>query len=286
MQRTLPIRFAGLGMMLAGAFLAYTFQGQQPAALNLIEVTPNFHVIEGSGGNTSVYNTGDGVILVDTKFERNFDQIMELVKSVTNEPIKYVFNTHTHGDHVGGNPGMLGLDNPPQLIAHNNTRANMIRGNQPGLQPLTFDEEMEVHLGDKTVIARYFGRSHTNGDIALLIPEHRLVVMGDMGANNGPNVDYNNGGSLMDWSNTINGVLEWDFDTVVPGHGPVSPRQYAVDYRNRTEAILEQVSTMMRQGKGHDEIATALQKQFDLPENHAVMNRLEGIMGEIQASGR
>lgn len=266
--------------MLAGAFTAYTFQ---PAAepLNLIEVADNFHVIEGSGGNVSVYATGDGAILVDDKFERNFEEIISLVESVTDEPIKYVINTHNHGDHVGGNAKMLPR---AEVIAHKNARANMVRGNQPGLQRVTFSEEMELHLADKMVVARYFGRSHTSGDVAVYFPEHKLVAMGDMGANNGPNVDYNNGGSFLDWSQTINGMLEWDIETVVPGHGPVSPRQYAVDYRNRVEQIRQRVWEMMGDGQGREAISSALQQEFDLPANHNVITKLDGIMGELLAS--
>lgn len=284
MNRTLVVRLSGAFLALSGAFTAYTYQAQPAAPLSLIKVMDNFHVIEGSGGNTSVYSTGAGVVLVDTKFDRNFQEIMTLVARATNEPIRYVINTHTHGDHVGGNPQMLALADRPQLVAHNNTRANMVRGNQAGLQQVTFGDDLELHVGDKTVVARYFGRSHTNGDIAIYFPEHRLVSTGDMGANNGPNVDFANGGSFVDWSNTINGVLEWNIDIVVPGHGPVSPRQYLVDYRNRTEDILQRVTILIREGQGRDQIAQVLQREFNLPENHAVMNRLEGIMGEILAA--
>ena len=285
----MAVRLSALLLMLAGAWTAYTFQGKQEgkqakakqpdAPMTLVKVADDLYMIEGPGGNVTVYITDEGVILVDDKFERNFDEIMANVKKVTTQPVKYVINTHNHGDHTGSNPQMLAF---AEVIAHRNARANMVKGKQKGLQRVVFADEMEINLGGKTVQARYYGRGHTSGDIAVYFPAHRVLATGDMGANNGPNPDYGNGGSIKEWAATLDGMLKLDIQTVIPGHGPVSPRQYLVDYRARTVQIQTRISTLLREGKNKEAITQALMTEFNVPMTHAIINRLDGMMEELK----
>jgi len=288
MSRTIFTRLSALLLTLAGAWTAYTFQGKQaaapaakapPAPLVLNKVADDLYMIEGSGGNSTVYVTDEGVILVDDKFDQNFDEIMANIKKVTNQPLKYVINTHTHGDHTGSNAKMLPI---AEIIAHKNTRANMIKGKQPGPPRLSFADQFEINLGGKQVLMRYYGRGHTNGDIGVLFPARSVFATGDMGANNGPNPDFANGGSIKEWAATLDGMLKENFQTVIPGHGPVSPRQYLVDYRARTVQIQTRVSTMVREGKNKEAITQALMTEFMVPMNHAIINRLDGMMDELK----
>ena len=204
---------------------------------------------------------------------------MANIKKVTTQPLKYVINTHSHGDHTGSNAKMLPI---AEVIAHKNTRANMVKGKQPGLQRVVFADELELNLGGKTVQARYYGRGHTSGDIAVYFPAHKILATGDMGANNGPNPDYANGGSIKEWAATLDGMLKLDIQTVIPGHGPVSPRQYLVDYRARTVQIQTRVSTMVRERKSKETITQALMTEFNVPMTHAIINRLDGMMDELK----
>src|ERR1700685_828275 len=104
MNRTFTIRIAAAIVFLAGAWVAYTQnQGKQPPTLTLNKVKDDLYEIEGDGGNVAVYITSEGVILVDDKYEPDYEQIVAKVKSVTAQPIKYILNTHHHGDHSGGN---------------------------------------------------------------------------------------------------------------------------------------------------------------------------------------
>jgi len=287
MTRTILVRLSALLLTLGAAWTAYTFQGKQaapaakepPPPLNLIKVADDLYMIEGSGGNSVVYVTDEGVILVDDKFDQNFDEIMANIKKVTTQPLKYVINTHSHGDHTGSNAKMLPI---AEVIAHKNTRANMVKGKQPGLQRVVFADELELNLGGKTVQARYYGRGHTSGDIAVYFPAHKSLATGDMGANNGPNPDYANGGSIKEWAATLDGMLKLDIQTVIPGHGPVSPRQYLVDYRARTVQIQTRVSTMVRERKSKETITQALMTEFNVPMTHAIINRLDGMMDELK----
>src|SRR5262249_10332434 len=118
----------------AGLWLAWS-QNQQPVQLTMEKVTEGLYVIIGSGGNVAVMPTSEGVLLVDDKFAQDGPQILAKVKSVTDKPIRYVLNTHQHGDHTGGNANLLAAH--AEILIHKNARANMAAGKMPGLPPIT-----------------------------------------------------------------------------------------------------------------------------------------------------
>src|SRR5579871_5823568 len=101
MSRTFVLRLSAGILLVAGSWISYT-QGR-PASNKLNKIKDDLYEIEGDGGNVAIYITNEGVILIDDKFEYDFTDIVDKVKSVTNQPIKYVLNTHHHGDHTGSN---------------------------------------------------------------------------------------------------------------------------------------------------------------------------------------
>ncbi len=107
MSRTLVARSSAGALLLLGCWIAYTQNQGQPPQLTLNKVKDDLYEIEGDGGNVAVYVTGDGVILVDDKFEQDYEGITSKVKSVTSQPVKYVLSTHHHADHSGGNAKFL-----------------------------------------------------------------------------------------------------------------------------------------------------------------------------------
>ena len=150
---------------------------EQKARLQIREIMDGLYVIPGfdggqSGGNVAVRVTGDGVIIVDDKFPYSFDFITEQVRSVTDQPIKYVLNTHHHGDHAGSNPDFM---QSAEVIAHKNARANIIRNNLAGAPRVIFVDETAVFLGDAEVQMHHFGRGHTNGDAVVYFPDRRSL---------------------------------------------------------------------------------------------------------------
>src|SRR5690349_19691405 len=171
---------------LTGLWLAWS-QGQQSAQLTIEKVTENLYVIIGDGGNVAVLPTSEGVILVDDKFAQDGPQILAKVKSVSDKPIRYVLNTHQHGDHTGGNAGMLAAN--AEIIIQKNARANMAAANMPGTPRITFSDESQVFLGGKQVVARYLGRGHTNGDAVVYFPGERVLHTGDLFTNGAPLCD-------------------------------------------------------------------------------------------------
>src|SRR5215467_7861489 len=110
MNRTLALRVSAGLLFLLGAWVAYTQnQGNQPPQLKVNKVKEDLYEIEGDGGNVAVYVTGAGVILIDDKFEQDHEGIMQNVKSVTSQPVKYIITTHHHADHSGGNGKFAGM---------------------------------------------------------------------------------------------------------------------------------------------------------------------------------
>ena len=181
-----------------------TLTSDQHARLQITPVTDGLYVIPGfdgslSGGNVAVRVTGDGVILVDNKFPYSFDEITRQVTSVTSEPIRYVLNTHHHGDHAGANADFM---RAAQIISHRNARGNMLRNGQAGAPPVIFSDQAAVFLGNVEVQAHHVGRGHTNGDAVIYFPDLRTIHAGDLvlwgtrldGSTLSPFIDYANGG--------------------------------------------------------------------------------------------
>jgi glyoxylase-like metal-dependent hydrolase (beta-lactamase superfamily II) len=232
-------------LLAGGLWTAWT---QQPAApLELQQVVGNLHLLIGSGGNVGVLVTDEGVVLVDDKFDRNVPEILAKVKTLTGKPVLYVLNTHHHGDHSGGNA--LLQQQRVEVVAHENARANIVRNKQPGAPHLSFDEQLSLHLGGAEVRALYFGASHTNGDAVIYFPGLRAIHTGDMFVRGAPFVDYGNGGSALEWDDTLNAVLQLEFDTVIPGHGPVGTRDDLIQWKEDFETYRERIGEMSRAGK-------------------------------------
>ena len=128
-------------------------------------------------GNSTALVTSEGVVLVDDKFEQDAPNILALLKTVTNQPVRYVVNTHYHADHSGGNARlqMAGA----QVIASEQSHRYMVDAKQPGQPTVTFADRASIHLGGKDVELYYFGRAHTGGDIFVYFPADRALAAGD-----------------------------------------------------------------------------------------------------------
>ena len=252
-------------MLFAGCWIAYTQTQKAPPKLTISKVKDDLYNIEGDGGNVAVYVTNGGVILVDDKFEQDHDAIMENIKSVTNQPVKYVLNTHHHADHSGGNVKFTGM---AQIISTANARINITERKQPGapdsITPasVVFDTGCSVFLGGREVRANHYFRGHTNGDAVIYFPALRTLHTGDLMANSSPLIDYAGGGSVVEWTKTLDEALKLDIDTVIPGHGKVTDKAGLKAYRDNVEKLRTRVSGLMHEGKGQDDIGKVLTAEF------------------------
>ena len=284
---------AGLGSMpLAGGQQRPTFTPEQEARLQIREVMDGLYVVPGfdggqSGGNVAVRVTDDGVIIVDDKFPYSFDFITEQVSRVTDQPIKYVLNTHHHGDHAGSNADFLPS---AEVIAHKNARANIIRNHQGGAPRVIFAEETSVFLGGAEVRMHHFGRGHTNGDAVVYFPDLRAVHTGDLfiygerldGSTLSPFWDFGNGGSVTEWPATLTRLLALDFDTVIPGHGPIMSKDDIRTFRGKLEVVIDRVRGEIASGATREDIASRVDtSDLDWP---LAPVRIQNVFDELTAA--
>jgi glyoxylase-like metal-dependent hydrolase (beta-lactamase superfamily II) len=182
-------------------------------------------------GDVALRVTPDGLILIDDKYPENVDDVLAAVKSVSNQPIKYLLNTHYHGDHASGNVKIraMGIN----IIGHKNIRENFLRIKQPGEPNITFADQSAVYLGGVEVQLMWLGRGHTNGDTVIYFPDLKTVHTGDLIIDAMPVIDYAGGGSAVEFIKTIDNLLKIDFDTMIPGHGRVMNKDDVRAYRAR-----------------------------------------------------
>jgi len=267
-------------LLVATAWIAY---GQNAPPENKLEkIKDDLYVITGDGGNSTIYLTDEGVILVDDKFERDAADVLAKVKELTDKPIKFVFNTHAHTDHTGANPK---LPSSAVIVAHSNTQSAMVQKKVPGAPQMGFTDEMEINLGGKQVIAKYFGRGHTDGDIAVYFPASKVIATGDMFnmPPSGVHIDYASGGKILDWVHTLDGMLKWDFDTVIPGHQTIAKRADLIKNKESVAAAIVRVRGMVREGTTKDAVAKVLVSEFGWnPTGQGIRNDIDGLMAELK----
>lgn len=279
--------------LIAASFVlqsAWVLSGQAPkpkpaGPLRTEKIKGDLYLISGEGGNVALYATNEGVVLVDDMFDRNHADILAQVKGVTDRPLKYVINTHQHDDHAGGDLKMLPI---AEVIAHRNVYANLKDLKRPyyedtpgtpiGLPRVTFSDELDVHLGGKDVQAYYYGRGHTSGDAVIYFPELKTIHTGDLflstraggrsaqAPSRPPGVpiyvDYVQGGSFFEWSKTLDGVLKLDFDTVIPGHGPIATKADLVKFKADLETMRGRLVELVRSGSTKPQIVKILEDDY------------------------
>jgi glyoxylase-like metal-dependent hydrolase (beta-lactamase superfamily II) len=273
-----------LGTLVAAGALSMTAAAMQqaPAAPRVVEVEKlkdNFYVMRGGGGNSGVFITTTGVVVVDTKNPGWGQPLLDRIKTVTDKPITMVINTHTHGDHVSGN-----VEFPANIefVTHVNTAANMKKMAPPagatasifaqhnghGLPKRTFSDRLMLGAGNDRIELHYFGRGHTNGDAWVLFPALRIVHAGDIFAGKGlPNVDANNGGSAAEYGATLSKAAAafGNVETVITGHSTVMTLADLKEYAQFNEEFRQTVQA----GKKAGQSAEAIAKAWTLPAKYA-----------------
>jgi cyclase len=269
-------------IVLLGTWAAYTQNQTAPRPATIQKVKDGLYMISGEGGNIAALVTDEGVILVDDMYDRNYAAVMGQVKSLSDKPVRYVLNTHQHDDHSGSNAQMLAAS--VEVIAHRNARINMIALKQPGAPRITFNDEMDVHLGGKEVRARYYGRGHTGGDAVIYFPELKVIHTGDLFLTRPtqPYIDYANGGSAIEWTKTLDEILKLDFDTIIPGHGPLSGRAGLLKWRADFETMRNQIQSMVRQGKSKNEVSQRLIQDFGWPAGGLAIGQVDAFIAEMR----
>jgi glyoxylase-like metal-dependent hydrolase (beta-lactamase superfamily II) len=266
---------------------------QQPGALpKLTKVRDDIYLIENAGqtvaeigtygGNITLALTDEGVIAVDSKNERIHEDVLAKIKSLTPQAVKYLVLTHNHPDHAAG--AAMFASEGAQVLISTADRENMAKSRNPGWLPQwTFAGKATIFLGGKQAqLVEY--RGHTRGDTVVLFPHARVLVMGDLltTVDTIPLiVNYDDGGSWAEWTRSVDSLLEMDWETAIPGHGPTVTKQRVREIRAKMVAIQERVRSMNRERKGPDEISKQLISEFGWGSGPA-SNNVAGMIREFQ----
>ena len=249
-------------------------QGPSAAAIKAMQiekVKDNLYIISGSGadnqatfsgGNVAVFITDAGVTLVDTKLPGFGPTILERIKTVTNKPVTRIINTHTHGDHTGGN-GSFGAT--VESIVQENTRTNMTKmkefsgANAQFIPKRTYKDKLTVGSGKDQIDLYYFGRGHTNGDSFVVFPALRTMHVGDMFAWKAlPYVDTDNGGSVVEQPESLAKAVATvkNVDTIINGHIPVGTWNDLREYADFTKDFVDFARASLKAGKTVEQAAS------------------------------
>jgi cyclase len=238
------------------------------AATKIEKVKDNLYVITGSspapretfsGGNTGVFITDKGVVVVDTKLANWGPTLLERIRSVTDKPVVTVINTHTHGDHTGSNE-FFGAS--IETVVHENTKANMTRmpafqGDKAQFLPKrTFTDKLTLGSGKDQIDLYHFGPGHTNGDTFIVFTALRTMQAGDMFPwKDAPFIDRTNGGSGRAWPETIRKLLDGvkNVDTVIGGHQPLAGWKDLATFQQFLADLYAHASAAQKAGKTVDQ---------------------------------
>jgi cyclase len=250
--------------------------GGIPPSGTISQVRDNLYVIPGAGGNTVVFVTAEGVVLVDTKLAGNGQAILDQVRTVTDRPVVRIINTHAHPDHIGSND-FFGA--AVDVVTHENTAKWMTAAATPVAAPpdRTFADRMTIGQGQDRVELYYFGAGHTNGDAFIVFPSVRAMMAGDIFAwKMAPLIDPATGGSVIALPDTLEKTLEGisGVDTVIEGHGDVNTWAGFRAYTQFNRALLEAA----RAGLGTrtpEEVAGSLRAQFPVFTHEELLPGME-----------
>ena len=198
-------------------------------------------------GDVAVRVTPDGVIMVDTKFARDVPDVLALIRTVTDKPVKYVLSSHYHGDHNGGLGEMI--KRGAVGVANEELRTAYARTSPQGPWPeVTFGQYGAIHLGGATVEMHHFRNGHTRGDTFVYFPDLKVIHTGDVVVEGMPFIDYKDGGSAIGWVEEIYDLLKLDFDFAIPGHGKILTRDEVRQYVKNVEIMNARMKELVRQG--------------------------------------
>lgn len=230
--------------------------------------------------NSTLILGGDACILVDTRQNvPTANELQDAVKSITNKPVRYVINTHYHGDHTFGN--QVFAAEAADIIGHKNVRSTLLRIAEqhkilfrdyfkvPGMEDvvitpptLTFEKELSLQFDGKTINMFHPDRAHTNTDSFIYVPELKLLITGDLFVNHTLGFTGDPGCSLSGWIRTIGEMEKLDIETIVPGHGPLGNKDNLVEFRQYLEKLLTVVKQEIDKGKDLAE----MKESIKLPE--------------------
>ena len=266
--------------LLASLALGSAQAQQTEVTFTLTGVARGIYMLQGQGGNIGLSVGADGVFMVDDQYAPLTEGIRAEIAKITDQPVRFLINTHWHGDHTGGNESLRGTGTV--IVAHDNVRKRMstdqvleflkreVSASPAGALPvITFDSAVSFHLNGEEVRVIHMPRAHTDGDAIVHFTKSNVIHAGDIAWTSGyPFIDIDSGGSINGMVAALDMILSLaDENTkIIPGHGPgpiVSPDELR-PYRSMLATVRDRVALMVTQGKTLDEVQAARpSEEFD-----------------------
>ena len=234
--------------------------------IETVKVSDHVYMLVGAGGNIGVSVGEDGVFVIDDQFAPLIPKIEAAIKKLSDQSIKFLVNTHHHGDHTGGNEHMNELG--ATIIAHDNVRKHMDDKPKDSKPIITFNDQLSLHINGEEVKVFHVDNAHTDGDSMLYFTESNVLHTGDTYFNGRyPYIDLNSGGSVNGYINAVKRGLEViNEDTkIIPGHGDLSDRLEYETFLTMLESLKTAVISEIKDGKTEDEVTNnkTLTKAYD-----------------------
>ncbi len=255
-------------VILFASSVAVTAQNFDSVTIKTTKVAGSVYMLEGSGGNIGVLIGNDGVILVDDQFAPLADKIKKAVASISDKPIRFIVNTHFHGDHSDGNKVFGGEG--AIIVAHENARKRLATDyfftafkqeqkamSYEGLPKITFSQSLSFNMNGETVQVIHVKDAHTDGDVAIYFKESNVLHTGDAFVRYGlPFIDDQGGGTIDGMINGAEQMLKMinDETKIIPGHGQISSKKDLQDYKNMLQTVRNRVADGIKAGKTMDQI--------------------------------
>jgi glyoxylase-like metal-dependent hydrolase (beta-lactamase superfamily II) len=253
--------------MLSTTVIAQNFDD---VTVESVKLSDHVYMLVGAGGNIGVSVGDDGVFVIDDQYAPLTPKIVATIRTLTDKVLKFLVNTHHHGDHSGGNANMKKLG--ATIIAHDNVRRNLEKNdsenNKDGLPIITFNDKLSLHINGEKVSVFHVDHAHTDGDSMLYFTESNVLHTGDVYFNNMyPYIDLNSGGTVNGYIEAVKqGINAINDDTkIIPGHGKVSNKAEYQTFLTMLETLKVAVLAEINKGKTEDEVAadTSITKTYD-----------------------
>jgi cyclase len=260
-------------------------------------VKPGLFMISGIGGSASVVVrvTDDGLVLANTGVlgDQNIQQLMDMIKMISDKPIKYAVVGDVHQDKSGGTGAFVkaGVQVIGQVNEKEGLKTYTNAAGTPEAPNVTFDKNYSIKLGNKEVAhVYYFGRAATNGDAFLYFPDLKVITMGDV-FQRGMNCDYAQGGSMIEWPKTLDAVLKLDIDTVIPNRGDPATKADLEAARDRVAKIDSIAIDLVKKGTPKDQLLAQINAADSTLNVNGFLNintqmRLDAFYDELQKAAK
>ena len=266
-MRRSGIVLASLGAALMGAAVAAQQRDFSKVEITTQQVAEGIYMLQGAGGNIGIMAGADGVLMIDDQFAPLSEKIKAAIAKVSDKPVRFLFNTHYHGDHVGGNEnfGKLRIT----IVAHDNVWARLSKPDaarslpaypKEALPIITFGGTITFHLNGDTIAVTHLPPAHTDGDAVLYFEKANVLHTGDCFFNGRyPVVDVKAGGSVDGMIAATEKILSMvnDRTKIIPGHGPLGDKASLQAFHDMLVAVRDKVRPLVASGKSVEEIVAA-----------------------------